>query len=200
MFIAVEGIDGSGKSTTIKELQRYLENKGHKVLLTAEPTDMPTGKMIREVLAKKDGDAPLTHEMLALMFATDRLNHLRERIWPALREKKTVITDRYFFSSIAYQSVNVSYEWVKGINRFATMPDVLVFIDVTIEKALERLSIFRKEKELYETREYLEQIKKNYELVINDFSEHLKIVRLNGNLKMDEIYSDIEKKFEGVIK
>ncbi|HNW83863.1 MAG TPA: dTMP kinase, partial [bacterium] len=137
MFIAVEGIDGSGKSTTIKELQKYLTNKGHNVLLTAEPTDMPTGKLIREVLAKKDEDAPLTHEMLALMFATDRLNHLRERIWPALREKKTVITDRYFFSSIAYQSVNVSYEWVKGINRFATMPDVLVFIDVSIEKALE---------------------------------------------------------------
>lgn len=199
MFIAVEGIDGSGKSTTIKELQRYLADKGHKVLLTAEPTDMPTGKMIREVLAKKDGDAPLTHEMLALMFATDRLNHLRERIWPALREKKTVITDRYFFSSIAYQSVNVSYEWVKGVNRFATMPDVLVFIEVTIEKALERLSIFRKEKELYETKEYLEQIKANYETVISDFSEHVKVVRLNGNLKMDEIYSDIEKKFEGVL-
>lgn len=199
MFIAVEGIDGSGKSTTIKELQKYLINKGHKVLMTAEPTDMPTGKLIREVLAKKDEDAPLTHEMLALMFATDRINHLRERIWPALREKKTVITDRYFFSSIAYQSVDVSYEWVKGVNRFATMPDVLVFIDVTIEKALERLSIFRKEKELYETKEYLEQIKSNYETVITDFSEHVKVVRLNGNLQMDEIYSDIENKFEGVL-
>lgn len=200
MFIAVEGIDGSGKSTTIKELKKYLTNKGHNVLLTAEPTDMPTGKLIREVLAKKDEDAPLTHEMLALMFATDRLNHLRERIWPALREKKTVITDRYFFSSIAYQSVNVNYEWIKGINRFAMMPDVLVFIDVSIDKALERLAIFRKNKELYETREYLEQISKNYELVIKDFHEHLKVVHLNGELKMDEIYSDIENKFEGVIK
>ena len=199
MFIAVEGIDGSGKSTTIKELSRYLLSKGKDVLLTAEPTDMSSGKIIREVLSRKDSDSPLTHEMLALMFAADRLNHLKERIWPALKAKRTVITDRYFFSSVAYQSVNVSYEWVKGINRFATMPDVLVFIDVTIEKALERIAIFRKDKELYETREYLEQIKKNYELVINDFSEHLKVVRLNGNLKMDEIYSDIEKKFEGVL-
>jgi dTMP kinase len=199
MFIAVEGIDGSGKSTTIKELCKYLEIKGYSVLLTAEPTDMPTGKLIREVLAKKDEESHLTHEMLALMFAADRLNHLRERVWPALKAKRTVITDRYFFSSVAYQSVNVSYEWVKGINRFATMPDVLVFIDVSIDKALERLSIFRQNTELYETREYLEQIKANYEMVISDFSEHVKVVRLNGNLKMDEIYSDIEKKFEGVL-
>jgi dTMP kinase len=199
MFIAVEGIDGSGKSTTIKELSRYLLSKGKDVLLTAEPTDMSSGKVIREVLSRKDSDSPLTHEMLALMFAADRLNHLKERIWPALKAKRTVITDRYFFSSVAYQSVNVSYEWVKGVNRFATMPDILVFIDVSIDKALERLSIFRQKTELYETREYLEQIKANYETVISDFSEYVKVVRLNGNLKMDEIYSDIETKFEGVI-
>jgi len=199
MFIAVEGIDGSGKSTTIKELSRYLLSRGNDVLLTAEPTDMPSGKLIREVLAKKDEESHLTHEMLALMFAADRLNHLRERIWPALKAKRTVVTDRYFFSSVAYQSVNVSYEWVKGVNRFATMPDIVVFIDVSIDKALERLSIFRQNTELYETREYLEQIKANYETVISDFSEHVKVVRLNGNLKMDEIYSDIEKKFEGVL-
>jgi len=199
MFIAVEGIDGSGKSTTIKELKKYLENKGHNVLLTAEPTDMPSGKLIREVLAKKEGDIPLTHEMLALMFASDRLNHLREEIWPALKNKKTVITDRYFFSSVAYQSVNVSYEWVKGINRFATMPDVVVFIDVSIDRALKRLSIFRQKTELYETREYLEQIDRNYRTVIADFQEHLKVIYLDGNLGMDEIYSDIEKKFKGVL-
>jgi dTMP kinase len=199
MFIAVEGIDGSGKSTTIKELNRYLLSIGKDVLLTAEPTDMPSGKVIREVLSRKDSDSPLTHEMLALMFAADRLNHLKERIWPALKAKRTVVTDRYFFSSVAYQSVNVSYEWVKGVNRFATMPDVLVFIDVSIDKALERLSTFRHNTELYETREYLEQIDRNYKTVIADFKEHLKVVHLDGNLKMDELYSDIEKKFKGVL-
>lgn len=199
MFIAIEGIDGSGKSTTIKELCKYLETKGYSVFLTAEPTLMSSGKLIREVLSKKESDAPLTHEMLALMFASDRLNHLREEIWPALKEKRTVVTDRYLFSSVAYQSVNVSYEWVKGINRFAMLPDILVFIDVSIDKALERLAMFRHETELYETREFLEQIDRNYKTVIADFQDHLKVVYLDGNLKMDEIYSDIEKKFEGVL-
>lgn len=199
MFIAIEGIDGSGKSTTIKELCKYLEIKGHSVFRTAEPTDMPTGKLIREVLAKKDEESRLTHEMLALMFASDRLNHLRERVWNALKEKKIVVTDRYFFSSIAYQSVNVSYDWIKEINRFATMPDVLVFIDVSIDKALERISTFRQKTELYETREYLEQIDRNYKTIIADFKDSMRIIYLNGNLKMDEIYSDIEKKFEGIL-
>ncbi|MGI6393127.1 MAG: dTMP kinase [bacterium] len=199
MFIAVEGIDGSGKSTTLKELEKYLLNLGHKVFLTVEPTEMESGKIIREILAKKEEDAPLTHELLALLFAADRLNHLREQIWPALKRKETVVTDRYFFSSIAYQSVNVSYEWVKGINRFAMMPDLLIYIDVSIDKALMRLSAFRQTTELYETRAYLEQIKASYETVLADFSKFVKIVRLDGNLKMDEIYSDIEKKFEGVL-
>jgi len=199
MFIAVEGIDGSGKSTTVKELERYLKNKGHNVFLTAEPTNMQTGKQIRELLAKKDNESPLVHEMLALMFATDRIEHLREEIRPALKQKKTVVTDRYLFSSIAYQSTRVNYEWIKEINRFAMLPDILVFIDVSIDKALERISNFRHKKELYETREFLEQISSNYKKVISEFEGMMKIVYLDGNVEMDEIYSDIEKKFEGVL-
>ncbi len=199
MFIAVEGIDGSGKSTTIKELGKYLVSKGHNLFLTAEPTDMASGKQIREVLAQKDKESPLVHEMLALMFASDRLNHLREQIWPALKEKKTVVTDRYLFSSIAYQSTRVNYEWVKGINRFAMLPDILVYIEVSIDKALDRIDVFRHKKELYETREFLEQISANYKKVISEFEGMMKIVYLDGNVDMDEIYSDIEKKFEGVI-
>ncbi len=199
MFIAVEGIDGSGKSTTIKELEKYLTNKGHDLFLTAEPTSMDSGKQIREVLAQKDKGSPLVHEMLALMFASDRLNHLREQIWPALQQKKTVVTDRYLFSSIAYQSTRVNYEWIKGINRFAMLPDILVYIEVSIDNALDRLDIFRHKKELYETREFLEQISANYKKVISEFEGMMKVVCLDGNVDMDEIYRDIEKKFEGVI-
>jgi len=199
MFIAVEGIDGSGKSTTIKELKKYLEKKGHQVVHTAEPTDLPIGKLIRDELKNSKGSAPLVHEKLALMFACDRLDHLQKRVWPALKEKKTVITDRYFFSSVAYQSTNVSYEWIKGVNRFAMLPDILVFIDVSIEKALERIKKFRTNTELYETKDYLTEIDNNYRRIIEDFSDRLKIIFLDGSLGMDEIYGDIEKKFEGAL-
>ena len=195
MFIAVEGIDGSGKTTTIREIKRYLESKGHAVYLTSEPTTLATGKIVRNFLSETNSDTPLIHEMLALAFAADRINHLREEIWPALKKKQTVITDRYFFSSIAYQSLNVSYEWVKGINRFATLPDVLVFIDVKVDKAVERLTKFRNSTEIYEKRELLQQIDRNYREVIKEFEDKLKVIYLDGNLETGEIYGDIEKKF-----
>ena len=195
MFIAVEGIDGSGKSTTIREIKRYLESKGEAVYLTAEPTTLATGKIVRNFLSETNSDTPLIHEMLALAFAADRINHLREEIWPALRKKQTVITDRYFFSSVAYQSLNVSYEWVKGINRFATLPDVLVFIDVSVDKAVERLTKFRTSTEIYEKRELLQQIDRNYREVIKEFEDNLKVIYLNGNLYIDKIYGDVEEKF-----
>ena len=195
MFIAVEGIDGSGKSTTIREIKRYLESKGEAVYLTAEPTALATGKIVRNFLSETNSDTPLIHEMLALAFAADRINHLREEIWPALKKKQTVITDRYFFSSIAYQSLNVSYEWVKGINRFATLPDILVFIDVSVDKAVERLTKFRTSTEIYEKRELLQQIDRNYREVIKEFEDNIKVIYLNGNLDIDKIYGDIEEKF-----
>lgn len=195
MFIAVEGIDGSGKSTTIREIKRYLESKGEAVYLTAEPTTLATGKIVRNFLSETNSDTPLIHEMLALAFAADRINHLREEIWPALRKKQTVITDRYFFSSIAYQSLNVSYEWVKGINRFATLPDILVFIDVSVDKAVERLTKFRTSTEIYEKRELLQQIDRNYREVIKEFEDSIKVIYLNGNLDIDKIYGDIAEKF-----
>ena len=195
MFIAVEGIDGSGKTTTIREIKRYLESKGHAVYLTSEPTTLATGRIVRNFLGESNSDTPLIHEMLALAFAADRINHLREEIWPALKKKQTVITDRYFFSSIAYQSLNVSYEWVKGINRFATLPDVLVFIDVKVDKAVERLTKFRASTEIYERRELLTQIDRNYREVIREFEGKLKVIYLDGNLDADKIYGDIEEKF-----
>lgn len=199
MFIAVEGIDGSGKSSTVLELEKYFKKRGREVVLTSEPTKLASGVVIRDLLAKSDPDSPLIHEMLTLAFAADRINHLREIIWPALKAKKTVITDRYFFSSLAYQSLYASYEWVKGTNRFATLPDVLVFVDSGVDTAVERLSKFRASFELYEKRRLLEQIDKNYRRVIADFKESVRTVYLNGKLNIGEIARDIEEKFAEII-
>jgi len=198
MFIAVEGIDGSGKSTTITELERYIRSKNREVIVTAEPTTLQSGRIIRDFLDKKNIGTPLIHEMMALSFAADRINHLREVIWPALKKKRVVITDRYFFSSLAYQSLNISYEWVKGINRFATLPDILVFIDVSIKTAMDRLNRFRNETEIYEQQDMLTQIDNNYKTVLSDFAGRVQTIHLNGELKPSEIYGDIEQKFRDV--
>ena len=194
MFIAVEGLDGSGKSTTVTKLKEWLEKRLDKeVMLTQEPTKHPSGKLIRDMLVAQK-ESPLLHEKLALAFAADRLNHLEIDIWPALKQNKVVITDRYLFSSIAYQTVAVNYEWVKGLNRFAMLPDLLIYINVSIETALKRIKLYRENSELYETGNYLEQILKQYQRTLDDFSRHLPIIELNGEITPDEIMDEIEEK------
>lgn len=198
MFIAVEGIDGCGKSTTVKEIARFLKSKGHDIMLTAEPTAMATGVLIRQFL-KEERISPLLQHKLALMFAADRIEHLEKEVLPALSNGKTVITDRYLFSSVAYQSLSLPYDWVLDLNRFARLPDLLVFIDASVDIALSRITSRGAEKEIFEKREILENIKLNYDKVLSEFSGRLKLVKLNGELPADKIYGDVELKFKEFI-
>src|SRR5687767_4680396 len=106
LFLAFEGIDGSGKSTQVKKLAHKLAEEGHKVCTTCEPTTGPIGKMIRDIFNHRmEGD----QRTIAALFAADRLEHLlnkQDGILKKLEEGYTVITDRYYFSSYAYHSVH----------------------------------------------------------------------------------------------
>ncbi|MEA3559142.1 MAG: dTMP kinase [Candidatus Thermoplasmatota archaeon] len=126
LFIAIEGIDGCGKGTQAKLLKEKLSDIGNDVLLTSEPTKGPTGKMIREHLS----DPFLDDESLALLFASDRIEHLEKEVRPALESNRFVITDRYVYSSIAYQGQKVDMEWVGEINRYADRPDLAILLDL----------------------------------------------------------------------
>ncbi|HSA34482.1 MAG TPA: dTMP kinase [bacterium] len=197
MFIAVEGIDGSGKSTTIAELEKFLTARGHAVHRTAEPTKLDTGRAIRELLGQKN-ERPYTRHELALLFAADRLRHLEEEVEPALAAGKTVLTDRYLFSSLAYQSVDLPYEWVAGLNRFARLPDTVLYIEVSVDTALSRLARFRQGTEIFETRAFLEKLRANYEKVFKKYTGKVNIVRLDGEVAMSDIAADIEKRLSGI--
>ena len=110
LFIAFEGIDGSGKSTQAKRLARLLENAGHKVYSTFEPTDNPIGKMIRDIFNHK---MEADHRTIAGLFVADRLDHLLNKsngILKKLDEGYTVITDRYYFSSYAYHGTHMAMD------------------------------------------------------------------------------------------
>lgn len=197
MFIAVEGIDGSGKSTTIAGLERFLTSRGHTVHRTAEPTGLDTGRAIRELLSRKS-EQPYTRHELALLFAADRLRHLEEEVEPMLAAGKTVLTDRYLFSSLAYQSVDLPLKWVEGLNRFARLPDIVIYIEVSVETALSRLARFRQGTEIFETRTFLERLTANYEKILTAYAEKVVIVRLDGEVAMDDIAADIEKRLSGI--
>lgn len=137
-FIALEGIDGSGTTTLASGLISRMDSRGIAVRADSEPTDSPVGLIIREALA---GRYPVSPRTLALLFAADRQEHLYGPggIREHLDAGSLVITDRYLFSSLAYQSLGQSYEWVDDLNRPYPLPSHLVFLDLPVTDAQQRL-------------------------------------------------------------
>lgn len=143
MFIALEGGEGSGKSTLSKALGSKLrENTDKEVILTREPGGTIIGKEIRELLLERR-DLSLSSISEAFLFAADRAEHVNNIISPALKENKFVITDRYFYSNLAYQGYarGVDLELLKTICNLATQglsPDITFLLDLPVEEGLKR--------------------------------------------------------------
>lgn len=157
-FIVFEGIDGAGKTTQIELLCAALEKRGLKCKITAEPTDLPSGREIREALSGKTKKTPIE---MAQMFACDRAihnTHPEEGINRALADGITVVSDRYYYSSLAYQGAALGYETVAALNldnENIRTPDLCVFLDLTPEKSLERIGKRGEATEIYENFDYL---------------------------------------------
>ena len=135
MLIALEGIDGSGTTTQAHALAEALTRRGHEVLVTAEPSTGPIGRLIRRHLRR---EADFSPDTLALLFAADRLDHLAREILPALEAGKIVVTDRYVLSSLAYQSLSSSPAFVRDINARARPADLILFLRLSPEEASRR--------------------------------------------------------------
>lgn len=128
MFIVIEGLDGSGKSTQAQRLHNLLGN----TILTSEPSHNPIGLLIRQALT---GQCTIDEETLSKLFALDREVHLRDVVEPALRKGLTVICDRYVASNIAYQGENA-----KKLNTEFRKPDVTLFINVPVSVCKQRIA------------------------------------------------------------
>jgi dTMP kinase len=159
-FIVIEGIDGSGKGTQAKLLKERLKDLGRDVLLTSEPTKGPTGRLIREHLSNPF----LDDEALALLFASDRIEHLEKEIRPALESGKIVISDRYVYSSIAYQGQKIDMEWVGDINKYSDKPDIAILLDIDPRITERRMKDRGEDLEYFETdRTLQEDIRKSFQ-------------------------------------
>jgi dTMP kinase len=200
LFIALEGIDGSGKSTQVKLLTEKLEQAGLKVYTTCEPTDGPIGKIIRDIFSHK---MEADHRTIAGLFVADRLDHLLNKtngILKMLEEGYTVISDRYYFSSYAYQGTHVDLDWVIQANSLSAdllRPDLNVYIDITPEISIERINKGRTSVELYETLENLEEVRNKYFEVMDLLKSEEKAFIINGNPAPEIISNDI---WEEVLK
>ena len=164
-FIALEGIDGSGKSTQAALLQRRLERENIPCCFTREPTEGPVGVLLRQILT---GAVKTDNRVAAALFTADRLDHLLNPEYGVVRmldDGIAVVTDRYYFSSYAYQSVDVPLAQIISANEqcaAVARPSVNIFIDVGIDEALRRISANRARTELFETRERLAAVRENY--------------------------------------
>lgn len=197
LFIVVEGLDGSGKGTQIKMLASRLESEGTKIYLTSEPTQFTTGGLIRDALA---GLTKRTPAELAGLFLSDRIAHCQSPnvgIKCMLESGVTVITDRYYYSSFAYQGMDTDLDWVMKANLDCPdiiKPDVCIFLDVPSEVCDSRIENGRASREIYEKRETIERTRQKYFEVFSRLSDHnIKIVNAVGDPEeiTDRVYEAI---------
>ncbi|MFZ5925475.1 MAG: dTMP kinase, partial [Bacillota bacterium] len=199
-FIVIEGIDGSGVTTEAHKLKEYVTTKLNlPVHLTKEPTDGPVGGLIRTILARRVG-APSRNgkfesvdpRCLALLFAADRVDHLETDIRPKLEGGVVVICDRYYLSSLAYQSLNVERRWLEQINSKCITPDLTIYLQVPPLVAERRRNQARWHVELYEETQKLEKVAENYLEAIADLRKRGQRVEIvDGNRPMREVQRDV---------
>lgn len=144
MFITFEGPEGSGKTTISNIIEKRLKDIGYQVVHTREPGGTPIAEQIRNIILDK-ANTMLDARAEALLYAASRRQHLVEKVWPALKEGKIVICDRYIDSSLAYQggARNLGVENVLNINMFATegtFPDITLLFDIKPEDGLHRIA------------------------------------------------------------
>lgn len=193
-FIAFEGIDGSGKSTQINLLAEKMKREGISYYTTMEPTDSPIGSLIHQIMT---GRVKTDNKVIAALFVADRLDHLLNDINGIKRkvdEGITVITDRYYFSSYAYHSVDMSMDWVIKANEQSSnilRPTVTVFIDIHPDVAIERISKNRFHPELFEKKPRLTKVREKYFEAFDQLKGKERVIVVGGNRSEQEIADDI---------
>lgn len=195
-FIVFEGIDGAGKTTQIQLLAKALEERGIPCNISAEPTKLPIGVEIRKRLS---GAIPTTPIEMAELFAADRAMHNTHSecgINKLLSDGITAISDRYYYSSMAYQGADIGLDKVRELNLGnpdIRHPDLCVFLDLTPEVSLKRInSAGRESTEIYETYEILEKTRNKF-FEILDYMESVgdKVVKIDASGTIDEVAEKI---------
>lgn len=178
MYIVFEGIDGAGKSTQIQLLKEFLEANGLQVETLVEPTDSEVGKLIRKILQRSDATTDRVQKTLGLLFAADRM-----LIMDKLEdEKKVILSDRSFISSLAYQE---PAQWISELNKYAKKPDLVLLLDLDVKTSVARTS----GEDEFENEEFLTEVKANYLEIIKDFNHEI----IDANNGINKVSSDIKK-------
>jgi dTMP kinase len=199
-LIAIEGIDGAGKTTQTRMLYNKLRKKGYSVISFHEPTNGKWGEKIKDLA--KNGRHEISKEDEMKLFYQDRLEDVKTNINPALKKKNVVIMDRYYFSNIAYQGVRgLNPDLIERENeKIAPKPAILIILNITPEVALKRIREKRNNKPNHFER--LEHLRKIRELFLKRFGERDYVKVIDGddlhseNFISDEIWRIVEPLLE----
>lgn len=200
-FIVFEGIDGAGTSTQIEQLKKRPE--AERFLFTAEPTGGDTGKFLRRMLK---GDVKLEPSTAAYLFAADRNEHIYGRIRSEGRQLESgiaeacesgsiVVSDRYLFSSLAYQGISCPVGLPHMLNEHFPLPRLLFYFDIDPASSLARIT-GRETKEIYEEEGFLRQVTEGYKGAISFLSRkepEMKVVWLDATRSVTELAAEIWK-------
>jgi dTMP kinase len=182
VFVCIEGLDGCGKTTQAKLLVKKL-GKSHDAVYTAEPSRGKIGTYIRNSYLY--GEKRFSIVLEALLFAADRIEHVENEVLPGLNEGLIVISDRYVYSSLAYQgAAGLSLDWIETVNEHALKPDLAIFIDVDPEAVVSRLKPQKSVMEDLETQKKVRQI-------YLKFVGEGRLTRIEGDKSENEVAEDV---------
>jgi dTMP kinase len=190
-FIVFEGVDGSGKSTQIELLSMKLRDHGIDHVIEREPSDGAIGRFIRNYA--EAGDRYLQPESEALLFTADRFEHSK-RIEQTLEQGVTVVCDRYYHSTLAYQgAAGVPVAWLKDLQKFALKPDLVLLLDVDPGRSLMRVS--GRTLTVFENRNYLSRVRDLY----LGFSREGEMKLVDTGRPVDEVEAEVENLVEDLM-
>ncbi len=193
LFVAFEGLDGSGMSTQAAMLSDWFKEKGYISILTKEPTHGLVGGLIKAALK---GEWKTSLHSLQLLFTADRGHHLEFEILPALQDGKVVITDRYKYSTMAFGATELPLEWLEQINSQFQEPDLTFFIDTPSHICLERISMSRFGVELFEKEKKLAAVRKVYLGLAKNYG--FKVV--DGSRTKEQVHKQVVSSVKQFIK
>ena len=190
-FIVFDGIDGAGKTTQLDMLARRMTDDGESVYITAEPTGGDIGRLLRSALS---GAEKRSECEMAVMFVLDRIAHNAE-IEEKINDGVCVLCDRYYHSTLAYQGKTTDYAWVRSMNIDCPeirKPDACIYLDLTPEQSLKRISRGRSNVEIYENLEKLTEVRDSFHSVIEDLRQTgEKIFVLSADCSREELAEEI---------
>jgi dTMP kinase len=183
IFVCIEGLDASGKTTHAHRLVRNLLERGLEALYTTEPSSGQIGKFVRTcILQRKERMSTVVE---ALLFAVDRVDHVERTIKPAIKDGKIVVSDRYLYSSLAYQgATGLNLKWIEEINEFALPPDLAIYIDVPSEIVIKRL---KRKRSVMENLQTQRRVREVYLKLVMDG----RLMLIDGNRPKHEVAKDI---------